>query len=561
MRDAVELNGTLYLPKSDDKSPRQSSPVILTLTPYISDAYHERGAYFASHGYVFAIVDVRGRGNSGGAFEPYLHDPHDGYDVVEWLAAQPFCDGHVGMWGGSYAGFNQWATAKESPPHLFTIVPAAAAYPGVDVPHRSNIGQPYVVRWLSSISGHTGQDNLFADGSYWRNKYLAAYRQHVPFNELDTFIGNSLPAFHCFIQHPTRDSYYDRVTPSLGEFKQLSIPILTITGQYDGDQYGALTYHRDHLANAPAAVRAKHYLVIGPWDHLGTRSPTDEVGGVKFGPGALLDLNELHQQWYDWTMKKGSRPSFLKNQVTYYVLASGNTGANGEWRYAESLGAITANPREFYLDSKEGEANGVFHSGMLTETQPKDGFDQFSYDPLDTLRGELVESKVTQDKAELLDQSYALGIGPDGLVYHGAPLKKETDFIGCPSLRLWMSLDTPDTDLEAVLYEIQPDGTSIRLWADSRRVRYRESLREAKLVQPDEIVACNFAPGLFVARRLMKGSRLRLVVSSPNSIFAEKNYNSGGVVAEENAKDARTAHIRIYHDPAHPSTVQLPMRN
>ncbi|HYJ04348.1 MAG TPA: CocE/NonD family hydrolase, partial [Chthoniobacterales bacterium] len=120
MRDKVELNATLYLPKTPDGSAAKT-PVIFTLTPYISDSYHARAAYFAARGYAFALVDVRGRGNSGGEFEPFAQEPRDGHDVVEWLARQPFCDGKVTMWGGSYAGFNQWATAKEFPPHLATI--------------------------------------------------------------------------------------------------------------------------------------------------------------------------------------------------------------------------------------------------------------------------------------------------------------------------------------------------------------------------------------------------------------------------------------------------------
>jgi hypothetical protein len=107
---------------------------------------------------------------------------------------------------------------------------------------------------------------------------------------------------------------------------------------------------------------------------------------------------------------------------------------------------------------------------------------------------------------------------------------------------------------------MQPDGTSIFLWSDIRRLRYRESLREAKLVKPGEIVRCDFNPGLFVARRLMKGSRLRLIVSALNSTAFEKNYCSGGVVAEETAKDARTCHVQVYHDAIHPSTIQLPLR-
>ncbi|MEY2560996.1 MAG: uncharacterized protein QOG51_1411, partial [Verrucomicrobiota bacterium] len=131
MRDKVELNATLYLPKTPDGS-APKTPVIFTLTPYISDSYHARAAYFASRGYAFALVDVRGRGNSAGDFEPFAQEPRDGHDVVEWLAQQPFCDGKVTMWGGSYAGFDQWATAKEFPPHLATIVPVASAHPPLD---------------------------------------------------------------------------------------------------------------------------------------------------------------------------------------------------------------------------------------------------------------------------------------------------------------------------------------------------------------------------------------------------------------------------------------------
>ena len=153
-----------------------------------------------------------------------------------------------------------------------------------------------------------------------------------------------------------------------------------------------------------------------------------------------------------------------------------------------------------------------------------------------------------------------MSIGKDGLVYHTDPLPNETPLIGCPALTLWISVDTPDVDLSADLYEIQPDGTSIALWSDLRRVRYRGSLREAKLVKPGEIVRCDFNPGLFVARRLMKGSRLRLVVSAVNSILWQKNYCSGGVVAEETAKDARTCHVQVYRDAEHASAIQLPLR-
>ncbi len=504
-----------------------------------------------------ALVDVRGRGNSGGEFEPFANEPRDGHDAVEWLAKQSFCDGKVAMWGGSYAGFDQWATAKQFPPHLATIVPAAAAHPPVDYPSFQNVGETYDVQWFTFTSGHTGQQNLFADQKFWSTKFLDAYKKHIPFKSLDSFVGNPSANFQRILKHPVADAYYDAMVPSREQFQKITLPVLTITGQYDGDELGALAFYRDHIANASPEARTKHFLIIGPWDHAGTRTPTDEVGGVKFGSAAIVDLNHLHRQWYDWTMRNGPKPEFLRNQVAYYLLAPGNSGANGEWKYADNFETLVANPKIFYLDSKNGDANGVFRSGSLTEKQPSEGSDTFTYDPLDTTRGERVDGTDPKEKTSGIDQTYALSIGKDGLVYHTEPLPNETPLVSCPQLTLWVSIDTLDTDLQAHLYEIQPDGTSIVLWSDIRRLRYRESLREPKLVKPGEIVRCDFNPGLFVARRLMKGSRIRLVISSPNSILWQKNYNSGGVVADETAKDARTAHVNVYHDPEHASAIQL----
>jgi len=274
MRDKVELNATLYLPKTPNGS-LPKTPVILTLTPYISDSYHARGAYFASHGYVFALVDVRGRGNSGGDFEPFVNDPRDGNDLVEWFAKQPFCDGKVAMWGGSYAGFNQWATAKELPSHLTTIVPAAAAHPGLDYPSPQNVGITYDMQWYTFTSGRAGQQNLFGDQKFWQTKFLDAYKKHIPFKSLDSFVGNPSVNFQRVIKHPQVDAYYDAMVPTREQFQKITLPVLTITAQYDGDELGALSYYRDHLANAIPEARAKHFLVIGPWDHAGTRTPTD----------------------------------------------------------------------------------------------------------------------------------------------------------------------------------------------------------------------------------------------------------------------------------------------
>ncbi len=546
-RDGAKLNATVFTPHGQ----KEPLPVIFTFTPYIGDSYTDRAVYFAKHGYVYALVDVRGRGNSGGEFEPFVNEGKDGYDAVEWLAKQPYCNGKVTMWGGSYAGFDQWSVLKEFPPHLATIVPAAAAHPGVDFPFQYNILGPYDMQWLSFTSGVTSNANLFGNGAFWTAKAREMYLAHSAFQEFDKLVGSTSTVFQKWMKHPIPDAYYDAMVPSAEQYKRMSVPILTITGHYDGDQPGAFTFYKRHMQFGTAEANAKHYLIIGPWDHAGTRTPKAEVGGLKFGQASVLDLNKLHTEWYDWAMKGGARPDFLKKRVAYYLV-----GAE-EWKYADSLESISNTTKILYLSSN-GEAGDVFRSGSLTErkagsTAPTDSW---VYDPLDTRPG---DAESGDDGNSLTSQRPVLNLFGEGVIYHSEIFPEATEIAGFPKLTLWLKMDVPDTDLEADLYEILPDGGSAELTGASIRARYRESLRDAKPVpigKTEKYVFDNFA---FFARQIAKGSRLRLVVRSINSPGTEKNYNSGGVVAAETGKDARTAHITLTHDTEYPSALDLPV--
>jgi uncharacterized protein len=120
-------------------------------------------------------------------------------------------------------------------------------------------------------------------------------------------------------------------------------------------------------------------------------------------------------------------------------------------------------------------------------------------------------------------------------------------------------MDVPDTDLLASIYEIRPDGSSVLLTQALMRARYRHSLRKAELVQPGKEDLYEFTNFTWLSRRLETGSRIRLVVECPNSIQLQKNYNSGGDVSSESAKDAKTAHVTLLHDADHPSALELPI--
>lgn len=546
VRDGIHLNATVYRPHNQ----KEPLALIFTFTPYIGDSYTDRAMYFASHGYVYALVDVRGRGNSEGEFEPFAKEGHDGFDAVEWFAKQSYCNGKVAMWGGSYAGFDQWTVAKEFPPHLATIVPAAAAHPGVDFPFQYNIFYPYDMQWLTFTSGHTGNSSTFENDPFWTSKGREMYQTHSSFEGYDALVGNPSSIFQKWLQHPMPDAYYDAMVPTPEQYKKLTLPILTITGHYDGDQPGAFTFYKRHMEYGSAEAKAKHYLIIGPWDHAGTRSPKRDMGGLKFAEASALDLNKLHNEWYDWTLKSGPKPEFLKKRVAYYVM-----GAE-QWKYADSLETVANSELTLYLSSN-GVASDVFHSGALLPVKASSSApDLWIYDPLDNRPG---DAEPAENLSYLTSQAGIINLFGQGLIYHSDPLLAATEISGFPRLTVWLTMDVPDTDLGVELFEILSDGTSIQLSSATMRARYRESLRLEEPVPAGKAEKYVFDNFNFFSRQVAKGSRLRLVVGSVNSPSAQKNYNSGGVVAKETGKDARTAHIQLLHDNEHTSSLELPI--
>jgi putative CocE/NonD family hydrolase len=545
LRDGVKLNATVYTPRQQ----KEPAPCVFTLTPYISQSYHDRGMYFAAHGYPFLTVDVRGRGNSEGEFRPLIQEARDGHDVVEWLATQPYCNGKVTMWGGSYAGYDQWVTAKEFPPHLATIVPVASPYAGIDFPMRANIAAPYLMQWLTFTSGKASQANIFADAAFWGAVNRQWFESGKPFKELDSQLGNPNATFQEWMAHPQLDSYWDSYNPTSEQYARLSLPILTITGSYDGDQPGAIEHYRQHMKHGNAEAKAQHYLVIGPWDHAGTRTPQAKFGGMTFGQPSLVDLPKLHLDWYAWTMQNGSKPEFLQKRVAYYVM-----GAD-RWRYADTLEAVTAESRSYFLDSNGGAAD-VLASGSLSKAAGKGKPDQYVYDPRDL---SIAEVERDLDPSLLTDQTTVYQQQGKVLVYHTAPFERDTEVSGFFKLSAWLAIDQPDTDFSVSVYEILPDASSVFLTNDLQRARYRESEHQAKLVTTREPLKYEFDGFTFTSRMVRKGSRLRLVIGPVNSTFSQKNYNSGGDVSSETLSDARTVTVKLYHDRSHQSSLVIPI--
>jgi uncharacterized protein len=545
LRDGTVLAGTLYRPAGRTGP----LPTVLAMTPYISDGYYHYAVPIARRGYAVLVVDVRGRGSSEGTFDPFRQEAKDGFDTVEWIAKQPWCNGQVAMMGGSYGGFNQWTIAKEFPPHLVTITPTAASYAGIDFPAIGGIGERYQMRWISLTSGRTGNPNLFGDQAYWLGRFEEHFRSGVAYASLDSLLGFPSPIFQTWASHPDFDDYWRAMAPSPEDLARLTIPVFTRTGIYDADQVGALEHYRRHMQYGTAAARAVHYLMIGPWDHAGTRNPRQRVGGVDFGEGSIVDMSSLEADWFDWIVKGGKRPARLEKRVTYFV-----TGVN-EWRYADDFDELGRNPVRYYLTSNGNDAATVFRSGTLVDHEPAPSAgDQWRYDPTD-----LTAASDRPDSDDLVDQSDALALNGRGGIYHTAPFERATEITGTPRAEIWLTMDVPDTDLQVSLFEITAEGRSIRLTDLRIRARYREGRDHQALVTPGEPTLFRFDRFRFVSREMVKGSRIRVVVQSPSSIELETNFNAGGVAARATRRDARTAHVRLLHQPGHWSSILLPL--
>jgi uncharacterized protein len=448
---------------SSPRNLKGKAPTVLELTQYdIDGSRGQNFTTFVKRGYVYVTALVRGRGRSGGVKSDNLglQVGHDGYDAVKWIAQQPWSDGRVVMYGGSYLGMTQWRTAAQVPPHLAAIAPYVPIYPGWDVLNTNGIPQSWTAVVLGLTSGRQYNPDFIAHNDYWQGKMLEQYAHYRPFGELDEAIGiaqddwaitdekgRSLSVMKTWLDHVGDEAFNLAAAPKSEDYARMNFPVLTATGFFDDDQPGALRYYREHISQSPAG--ANHYLVIGPWDHFGTQKPGKQIEGLTIPGSAVLDMDGLHADWYDWILKRGPRPALLKDRVTYFML-----GAD-EWRYAPSLEAASSGgSMEFFLSAPEGTPKDIFHSGVLSRERAGDESPAMIVsDP-----HELPELEVAKyaDDENLLSQFR--DFQRRAIVFHSEPFERDVEVAGEMHLKLVVQSDAPDFDLWAQVLMVSPDG-------------------------------------------------------------------------------------------------------
>ena len=537
-RDGVTLSVDVYMPGAGGRY-----PTVLIGTPYDNTmkAHVDTARFFVAHGYAVALWDLRGRYDSGGEWFPFFQEGRDGYDVVEWIADQPWSDGHVGMMGGSYRGWVQWAAARLRPPHLTTMVPTATGGKFMqEFPYFNGIPCLWMLGWLNYVGARTNQ-NVAATTVDWERVYRT-----LPIADIPEALGREMPVWKEWMSHPDMDDYWKSISFTPQDFRGIDMPVLHITGYYDGDQPGALHYYDGMVRHSPAKDR--QYMLIGPWDHAGTRFPQRSLGGVDFTDGAVLNMAEVHLAWFDRWMKEARYDGDSWPPTRYLVMG------DNRWDSAEGHWAPVKATRTLYLDSG-GSANTAMGDGSLREVNPAPGSDTLIYNPGNpVVPGTGFDFYGERDEPPL-DIRYLLRRG-DILVYTSDPLTQPMTATGRPEADLYFSSDCRDTDIFVYLMDAHPDGRSLLVSGGKLRARYRNGLDRQELLQPGQTYRVRVEMDSTCVS-LHPGHRVRLAVTSSEFPRYARNSNTGNPVAIDT--ETTIASNTVHHGGRCASALLLPV--
>lgn len=544
MRDGVGLSCDIWLPNAEGRH-----PLVLIRTPYLKSAppapnapveYFKLARFFVEKGYAVAVQDVRGRGDSEGEYGYYFQEAHDGYDTIEWMAAQPWSTGRVGTMGFSYAGAAQWFAASQAPPHLVCM--ATAASPGDFLNELPYVGGAFLLNrlsWTNIVAGKIYQNNV-------RDDEWAGILKHRPLLTADERLGRKMPLYRLWLDHPTLDGYWQRLRLTDRDYRNIDVPVLHITGWFDSNQPGAL-YHWQGMAEH-SSMAHEQYLIVGPWDHAQTSlGGALQMGELEFTDDSLVDLWQLHLEFFDRFLKQ-TASRFNCPRVKLYV-----TGSN-TWETFDRYPIAGATTTRLYL-SCVARANSLWGDGRLivapADNEPPD---EYEYDPQDPVPLD----PFTPGAMYGVDRR-ALERRDDVLVYTGQRLSARRKVIGRVQVELYAASDVPDTDFTASVLDVYPDGRAVVLGARVTgiiRARYRHSLEKAQPLTPGQIEQYHIDLG-HIAHTFEPGHHIRLEISSSAAPLYNPNQNTGNPVATD--IEWRVAHQTIYHDSEHPSALILPI--
>jgi len=544
VRDLTVLRANVFRPDGDGRFPG-----ILLRTPYGKPV----GGFdrYVRSGYVVVTQDARGRYASDGQYVPFTvpdtGDAEDGYDSVEWLSGQPYCNGRVGTLGASYNAWMQWQTAKLRPPHLEAM--CAYSIPleltEVDWPGGFRPGRR-ILWWLTTLAPDLRKrhglppPHTVADARrIWDELEHGRWLGLLPWTRIVDYLPPGLSEYvQDWLEHPNRRPWGFHAVHG-----EVEVPNLDFSGWYDhcNGTMAHLGLMQKHGRSELARTQTK--MVLGPWNHggIGKRKLVD----IDFGPAAELDIHHMIIRWFDRWLKDADNGVDREPAVRYLAMGSGKWKSAGTWP-PEGLGET-----EYFLVS-DGDAHLPKGSGALADREPGDSAtDGYAYDPVDPVPTLWTRALFTEpsDRERLAHRR-------DILRYRTPPLEAAVEVVGYPEAVLHASSSAVDTDFFARLVDEHPDGMAMEICYGMVRARHRHSLDREDLLTPGEVTEYRIRLGA-TACRFLKGHRIRLEVTSSDFPNHDRNHNTGGNDLAET--QLVVAQQTVHHDADRPSRLILPV--
>ena len=551
MRDGVVLRADVHRPRAAGPF-----PVLVYRTPYGKDEAvrdYTTVQRAVARGYAVVVQDVRGRYRSAGTFEAYRQEGPDGYDTIEWAAAQPWSNGAVGMFGLSYPGAVQWLAAMESPPHLRAIVPAMTF---ASPPQFFYSGGAWDLSWAGWVWNNIAPDlrvRLNVPGPRTEDEARAAWARDServlaqrPLLELPDFQGVA-PWFYEWMRREPTDAWWGFAELS-GRYRRTTTAVLNLSGWHDEayGPHGATNNFMGLVQSRRGEPSARTAMIIGPWVHGVDATARTRSGQREFGAASRIDYDAVVLRWMDRWLKGEANGVEREPAVRVFVM-----GAN-EWRTGDRwpLPGVAAETLWFAGGGRlertapvalpaNGRAPGAAASSFVSD--PRDPV----VDPYDAAYG--------------AHDFRALAARRDLLTFETAPFTGPVEVIGAIRAELQLETDVRDVDVYVKVLDVAPDGTAYNLMSpglEVLRASYREPARGRQLLEPGHTYELRLGD-LITANRFLAGHRLRVHIMGAFQPHFSLNPQTGE--SERTSAALAKARITIRHDAAHPSRLILPV--
>lgn len=549
MRDGVLLRADVWRPAAEGRF-----PALVYRTPYDRRDAQGAGSTAAravARGYAVVVQDVRGRYGSEGEFEPYRHEGRDGYDTIEWAAAQPWSDGSVGTYGLSYPGAVQWLAAVESPPHLKAMVPAMTFSTPRNFFYSGGVFDMSWTAWIwnniapdvrvrRGLAGPRTDDEARTSWAHIRDSVL----RRLPLSELREF-RDVAPYLFDWMRHPASDAWWDWAEIR-GRYGRVGAAVLNLSGWHD-EAYGpegALTNFLGLRSARPDEADPRARLVLGPWIH-GTATMQDpdaqaRAGDRTFGAAAAIDYHETVLRFLDRYVR-GVDAGAREPPVRVFVM-----GENA-WRESDRWPLPGTEPRGFYLEG----AGGARVGRLAGQAGAAEGAISYVADPARPVEDPHAAAPGAHDYRALPDRS-------DVAVFETEPFDANLRVVGAITAELYVSTDARDVDVWVKLFDVAPDGAAFNLMSpglDVLRASYSGGGRR-DLLERHRVYPLRF-DSLLTGNTFQKGHRLRLVVCSSFLPHFSRNLQTGEL--ETVSARSRPARVSVHYGAPYASRLVLPV--